>query len=75
MTTEKENFINRLQRERNEVLDALVASEDWMDAMRKIENTVYKGDARKDADDKRNRYLGLLAKVRPLIESRRTNGS
>ena len=68
-----ENFVKVVQ-ERNDLIDALIAIEDWIAASQRVGNTAYPGDARKVADHARETYLNAVAKVQPLVEKRRNNG-
>ncbi len=68
-----ENYA-RVANERNQLLDCLVAVDDWIEANKRLVNTAYKGDARKECDRTREIYLGKMAEVRPLIDQRRNGG-
>ena len=54
-------------------LDALIATQDWLDAELAISRSSYKGDSTKAAVAAHGVFLEALAKAKPLIEKRRTS--
>lgn len=68
-----ENYM-KVVAERNDALDAIIATQNWIEANRKMENTAYPGDARKELDVARDLYLNAMAKVQPMVEKRRNHG-
>ena len=54
-------------------LDALIATENWLDAEQAISRSGYKGDATRVATAAHSVFLEALAKAKPLIEKRRTS--
>jgi len=57
----------------NTVLDALIATQDWLDAEQVISRSSYKGDATRVATASHSVFLEALAKAKPLIEKRRAS--
>jgi len=57
----------------NTVLDALIATQDWLDAEQAISRSSYKGDATRVATASHSVFLEALAKAKPLIEKRRAS--
>jgi len=54
-------------------LDALIATENWLDAEQAISRTAYKGDAVKAATAAHGVFLERMAKAKPLMEKRRAS--
>ena len=54
-------------------LDALIATENWLDAEQAISRSSYKGDSTKAAVAAHGVFLVAMAKAKPLIEKRRTS--
>lgn len=63
-----ENYIERLQREKGELIQALAAVKEFMEARSKYEDSPYKYDAGKEVDAKRETMLAKLAQVEPLMK-------
>ena len=55
----------------NTVLDALIATENWLDAEQAISRSGYKGDATRVATAAHGVFLDAMAMAKPLIEKRR----
>lgn len=62
-----EKYIERLQREKSELLAAIRASMDWHAAVDRLNNTAYKGDARKAVAEKREAMEVAHKKIEPLL--------
>jgi hypothetical protein len=52
-------------------LDALIATENWLDAEEAIARSSYKGDSTRVATAAHGVFLDAMAKAKPLIEKRR----
>lgn len=63
-----ETYIERLQRERGVLLDALSAVVEYQEAREKAEATVFKHDAMNDADRKRETMQAKIQSAMPLIK-------
>jgi len=61
----------KMSEDLNTVLDALIATQDWLDAELAISRSSYKGDATRVATASHSVFLEALAKAKPLIEKRR----
>ena len=63
----------KMSEDLNTVLDALIATQDWLDAEQAISRSSYKGDATRVATAAHGVFLVAMAKAKPLIEKRRTS--
>ena len=63
-----EPFITRLQRERDELIQAIIAVQEFHEARGNYENSPYKFDESKNVDAKREIMLGKFARVEPLLK-------
>jgi hypothetical protein len=63
-----EPYITQLRREREVLADALSAVIDWSAAMDRAENSVFKHDAIKDAQQKREIMRAKINAALPLIQ-------
>ena len=59
----------------NLALDALIATQAWLEAEDAITRTSYKGDAVKAATAAHGVFLEAMAKVKPLLERRRLSAN
>lgn len=63
-----ETYIERLQREKGELIGAIAAVKEFHEAMKVYENSPYKFDAGKVVDAKREIMLAKFAQVEPLLK-------
>ena len=61
----------KMSEDLNASLDALIATEDWLDAEQAISRSSYKGDCTKAAIAAHAVFLDAMAKAKPLIDKRR----
>ena len=61
----------KMSEDLNTLLDALIATQDWLDAEQAISRSSYKGDSTKAAVAAHGVFLEAMAKAKPLIEKRR----
>ena len=54
-------------------LDALIATENWLDAEQAISRSSYKGDSTKAAVAAHGIFLAEMERVRPLVKKRRSS--
>ena len=69
-----ESYIERLQRERALLLEAIAAVKEFHEARTAWENSTYKFDAGKVVDEKRETMLAKFAQVEPLLKGGKVNG-
>ncbi len=62
-----ERYIEKLERERQEVIDAIKSVIDWRESLDRAHNAVYKFDAFKVVDEKRAVMDAAIKKIEPLL--------
>ncbi len=62
-----ESYITKLQRERGELLKAVRALTAWKDAIEKIRNATYRGDAVREADERFIEMNDALKIIEPML--------
>lgn len=65
-----ENYL-KVVKERNDLADAFNAMLEWYHAMDAAQHSVYKYDAYKEADAKRELWHALMPGVVPILERRK----
>ena len=69
-----EPFITRLQRERDELIQALISVKEFYEARGAYDSTPYKFDAAKIVDAKRETMLARFEQVEPLLKLKENTG-
>lgn len=62
-----ESYIERLQRERAELIEAIKAQVAWKESIEKLRNATYRGDATREADLKFIEMNRLLKIIEPYL--------
>lgn len=69
-----EKYIERLQRERAELIAYIQSVHEWYGAMDRLQNSAYKGDARRAVDDKRAAMDAAKKIIEPILAEGGKNG-